>query len=118
MKEKIITLTLVILVAICSYTLGIHNGREGYIKLEECVPLEDIACWYIDGYNYPSFSLKDVSHQQDDFNNANYIEEICVKVEDANEEYAKFWKENKECPLEMQTPMGHKMEFVQHKSSA
>ena len=91
MKKRIITIALLITTAICSYTLGTHNGREGYIKHEECIPLEDVACWYNDGYDYPTFSLKDITHQLDDFDNANY-EEICAKVEDANAEYAEFWE--------------------------
>lgn len=36
---------------------------EGYISINDCIPLEDIACWYVDNYDYPCFSLKDVGYQ-------------------------------------------------------
>lgn len=86
MKKRIITLVIIITTALCSYALGTHNGREGYVKLEECIPLEDVACWYMDGYGYPCFELKDVTHQLDDFDNANYSE-ITSKLEDITEDY-------------------------------
>ena len=36
---------------------------DGYIPLDECIPLEDIACCFIGGYGYPCFELKDVATQ-------------------------------------------------------
>lgn len=45
---------------------------EGYIKLEKAIPLDDVACWHIDEYNYIEIELKDVTHQLDDWKNASY----------------------------------------------
>lgn len=47
---------------------------DGYIKLEECIPLEDIAGYFIDAYDYPCFSLTDVGYQLDDINNRSYTD--------------------------------------------
>lgn len=47
---------------------------DGYITLNECIPLSDIACYFIDGYDYPCFELKDVGNQLDDDNNRSYVD--------------------------------------------
>lgn len=36
---------------------------DGYIALNECIPLSDVACWFMDGYDYPCLELKDVATQ-------------------------------------------------------
>ena len=77
---------LIFLAIIISFGIGMAQGRKGYIKLENCIPLEDVACWYVDKYDYLSFSLKDITHQLDSYNNANY-ETICEKLTNASEEY-------------------------------
>lgn len=59
---------------------------EGYISINDCIPLEDIACWYVDNYDYPCFSLKDVGYQLDDVNYRSYTD-ICGSLEDITEEY-------------------------------
>lgn len=38
---------------------------DGYIAIENCIPLEDIAGWYYDKYDYLTFSLKDTTKQLD-----------------------------------------------------
>lgn len=58
----------------------------GYIKLEDCIPLEDIACYFIDGYDYPCFELKDVGNQLDNPYNKSYAE-IMDSLENVTEEY-------------------------------
>lgn len=47
---------------------------DGYITLNECIPLADIACYFIDGYDYPCFELKDVWNQFGNDNNRSYAD--------------------------------------------
>lgn len=47
---------------------------EDYIPLSECIPLQDIACYFIDGYDYPCFELSDVGNQLDNSENRSYKE--------------------------------------------
>ncbi len=61
------------------------NAAETEIPLSECIPLEDIACWSMDAYGYPCFSLKDVCNQLDDPANSGYAE-IMDKVAAATTE--------------------------------
>lgn len=60
---------------VCAYLLGTTHTEtvietqkvietvevipDGYIGLNEAIPLEDVACWFMDGYDYPCFELKD-----------------------------------------------------------
>lgn len=60
---------------------------DGYIALEDCIPLEDIACYFIDGYDYPCFELKDVGNQLDNPDNKSYTE-IMEGLEDVTDEYS------------------------------
>ena len=46
----------------------------GYISLHACIPLDDIACYFMDGYDYPCFELKDVGNQLDDSSNRSYAD--------------------------------------------
>ena len=81
MKKSIKTIGIVatmIIMLVCAYWLGTTQAEtitkikevekvvevvpDGYIKLDECIPLEDIAGYFIDGYDYPCFSLKDSQH--------------------------------------------------------
>lgn len=59
---------------------------DNYIPLDECIPLEDVACYYIDGYDYPCFELKDIGNQLDNPNNRSYAD-IMENLEDVTEEY-------------------------------
>lgn len=59
---------------------------DGYISLDECIPIEDIACYFIDGYDYPCFELKDVGNQLDTPSNRSYAD-IMGSLEDVTEEY-------------------------------
>lgn len=87
---------------LCAYLLGTTQAEtitevqtiekivevipDGYIKLEECIPLEDVACYFINGYDYPCFELKDVGNQLDNPNNRSYAD-IMESLEDVTEEY-------------------------------
>lgn len=59
---------------------------DNYIPLDECIPLEDVACYFIDGHDYPCFELKDVGNQLDNPNNRSYAD-IMENLEDVTEEY-------------------------------
>lgn len=45
---------------------------DGYIPLEECIPLADIAYYFIDEHNYPCFELRDTMYQLDNPSNRSY----------------------------------------------
>lgn len=65
---------------------------DGYIQLDKCIPLEDVACCFIGGYDYPCFELKDIGYQLDNPNNRSYAD-IMENLEDVTEEYKnKFWE--------------------------
>lgn len=59
---------------------------DGYIALEECIPLEDIACYFIDSYDYPCFELKDVCYQLDNDENRSYAD-IMNSLTDETEDF-------------------------------
>lgn len=74
MKKKIIQLSAVAVLIAAAFIIGRTTTEtipEGYIKLDDCIPLEDVACYsYKDGY--PCFELKDVGNQLDDPSNRSY----------------------------------------------
>lgn len=47
---------------------------DGYIPLNECIPLQDVACCFINDYGYPCFEIGDITHQLDDNNNRSYAD--------------------------------------------
>lgn len=47
---------------------------DGYIAINECIPLSDVACWFIDGYDYPCLELKDVATQYNADNTQSYAD--------------------------------------------
>lgn len=59
---------------------------DGYIALNECIPLSDVACYFIDGYDYPCFELKDVGNQLDDDHNRSYAD-IMGTLPDETEDF-------------------------------
>ena len=79
-KHKLIITTLFVTCIYCAFLLGKTQIPKNYIPLEECIPLEDIACYFIDEYDYPCFELKDVGNQLDNPNNVSY-EKIMKKIE-------------------------------------
>ena len=58
---------------------------DGYIALNECIPLEDIACYFIDEYDYPCFALKDVATQYNADDTRSYAD-IMSQLQDETEE--------------------------------
>lgn len=87
--KKILKIVLLGIMIVGSYFLGttqvdteiIPYIPDGYIALEKCIPLEDIACSFIDQYDYPCFELKDVKNQLDDPGNRSYVD-IIENLED------------------------------------
>lgn len=47
---------------------------DGYIALEHCIPLEDIACYYRNDSGYLCMELKDIQYQLDDIHNNAYMD--------------------------------------------
>ena len=84
------TITTMAVIAIGSFCLGTTQAEtmtevkevekvvevvpDGYIKLDECIPLEDIAGYFIDNGDYICFELKDVGYQLDDISNRSYTD--------------------------------------------
>lgn len=82
---------------ICAYLIGYTQNKtvtetqtiievkevipDGYIALSECIPLSDVACYFIDGYDYPCFELKDIGNQLDNDDNRSY-EDIMKSLPD------------------------------------
>lgn len=58
---------------------------DGYIALNECIPLSDVACYFIDEYDYPCFGLKDVATQYNADNTRSYAD-IISHLPDETEE--------------------------------
>lgn len=88
--KTIRTITTVGILLISAYILGTTQSNitkvntsendvvivpDDYIKLDECIPLKDIACYYMhDGYI--CFELKDISKQLDNKDNKSYVDII------------------------------------------
>ena len=89
--KKIIKISIIGAMVMGSYFLGISQTKkevitripEGYIALDQCIPLEDIACCFIGAYDYPCFELKDVGNQLDDPGNRSYVD-IMASLEGQN----------------------------------
>lgn len=77
-----------ILVSITSMVLISHFFSFAQDKLTDnnYIPIEDIAYYYIDEYDYPCFALKDVNFQLDNPLNMSYTD-IMDNLEDKTEEY-------------------------------
>lgn len=94
-KKKIIQLIAVAVLIATAFLVG-RTTKEtsteavtsGYIKLEECIPLEDVSCYFINGYDYPCFELKDYGNQLDNPENRSY-KDIMSTLDDVTEEYKK-----------------------------
>ena len=81
MKKKIIV-SLFIVTTIVSFALGKStnnptNATEPTtetILISDCIPLEDIAGYYIDNDGFTHFELKDIGNQLDNPSNKSYTE--------------------------------------------
>lgn len=63
---------------------------DNYISLDDCIPLQDVACCFIDGYDYPCFEIGDIMHQLDDGNNRSYadiMDNLTNETEDFKENF-------------------------------
>lgn len=109
MKKSIETIRIIItmgIMLVCAYWLGTTRAEtitevqtvtetrevipDGYIPLDECIPLEDTACYFVNGYDYPCFKLGDITHQLDDNKNRSYadiIENLADETEDFKENF-------------------------------
>ena len=72
---------------------GTTNGTEKveYINSKKCVPVEDIACWFIDPYGYLAFGMKDVGNQFSDPDGVSYAE-IIQQIPNECEDYKHFFR--------------------------
>ncbi len=50
------------------------NEPDSYIPLNQCIPLEDIACYYSNDSGYICLELKDIQYQMDDTSNNAYTD--------------------------------------------
>lgn len=74
-----------------AYFSGIRHAEStsisgSYIPLDECIPLEDVACYYINDSGFLCVELKDIRYQMDDLNNNAYID-VLGGMEDVTELY-------------------------------
>ena len=60
---------------------------DGYMPLNKCIPLEDIACYYVNEDGYTFIGLKDVGNQLDDKDNASYTD-VLSAIDDITDEYS------------------------------
>ena len=78
------------------YNLGIIEGKQeakvktvipdGYIKLTECIPLQDISCTWTNEYDYLCVEIGDYGKQLDNPSNATY-ESVLSDIPNVTEEY-------------------------------
>lgn len=96
------TIAAIGIMLVCAYLIGTTQAEtvietqkvietvevipDGYIALNECIPLSDVACYFIDGYDYPCFELKDVVNQLDDDRNRSYAD-IMNDLPDETEDF-------------------------------
>ena len=62
------------------------NESDSYLPLDQCIPLEDIACYYVNDSDFLCVELKDIRYQMDDLNNNAYID-VLGGLEDVTELY-------------------------------
>ena len=107
MKNKTIktigTVATMVIIAAGSYLLGTSQAKtvtevrtvekavevvpDGYMPLNKCIPLEDVACYYVNKDGYTFVGLKDVGNQLDNVSNANYAD-VLNDIDDITDEYS------------------------------
>ena len=98
-KKSVKTIGIIAIIGImlvCAYLLGTIQVKtetevkevvpDSYIPLNECIPLSDISYYFIDGYDYPCFELKDIRNQLDNDNNSSYAD-IMEGLADVTEDF-------------------------------
>lgn len=87
MKRKIIYLITATALITSAFFIGKSTVKsENTIQLEKAIPLSDVACWYIDQYDYITIELNDVTHQLDNYANVSYSD-ILKDIPDETETY-------------------------------
>ena len=64
--KNIATATVIVIMLIGAYYLGTTQAKtetvetvpQGYISLDKCIPLDDVAYYYINSYGYPCFDIQ------------------------------------------------------------
>lgn len=89
MKKHLTYIIILTTFCIMSYSFGIRHtekmtetATDAYIALDQCIPLEDIADYYINDSGCICLELKNVCYQTDSINNSAYID-ILESLEDA-----------------------------------
>ena len=71
--KNIATATVIIIMLIGAYYLGTTQAKTETVEtIPQCIPLDDVACYYINSYGYPCFELKDTEYQLNDNSNMSY----------------------------------------------
>jgi len=105
MRKSIRTIVAMGIMLVCAYLIGTTQAEtrevkadntatgkvvevtpNGYIPLDECIPLEDIACYFTDNDGCLCFELKDIGNQLDSPDNKRYAD-IIEGLEDTTDEY-------------------------------
>ena len=82
------TIATIVIMSVCSYMAGTTQAKtetvtktvtkevevipDNYISLDKCIPLDDVAYYYINSYGYPCFELKDTRYQLNNSSNMSY----------------------------------------------
>lgn len=79
MKKKLFYIIVTVLFCFMSYFSGIKHTEsmavsDAYIPLNQCIPFEDITCYYVNDSGVLCVESKDIRHQMDDINNDAYID--------------------------------------------
>ena len=83
MRKKLFYIIITAVLCFMAYFSGIRHTKtmtetiqetDAYIPLDQCIPLEDIACYYINDSGYLCLELKDIRYQMDDAHNNAYVE--------------------------------------------
>ena len=87
------TLYIIITVSLCivAYIAGTKYTESATLSkdvpLNQCIPLEDVAGYYINDSGFLCVELKDIRYQMDDINNDAYID-ILEGLEDITMDYS------------------------------
>ena len=83
MRKKLFYIIITAVLCFMAYFSGIRHTEkltevipetDAYIPLDQCIPLEDIACYYINDSGYLCLELKDIRYQMDDAHNNAYMD--------------------------------------------
>lgn len=83
MRKKLFYIIITATFCFLAYFSGIRHTEaltevkpetDAYIPLDQCIPLEDIACYYINDSGYICLELKDIQYQMDDTHNNAYMD--------------------------------------------